>query len=68
MSSASIMETALRNDVAQCERRVHLATPRTVIGRGQLKMRGSNLALEVAQRDLDNAVQRLEQWLADKGR
>ena len=61
------MEIVLRNDVADCERRVRLATPKPVISKGKLIQRGDVAALEVAERQLARARQRLEQWLIDRG-
>ena len=68
MNAAKHMETALRNDVADCERRVIAAKPKPVISKGKLLQRGDLQMLEVAQRDLESAVRRLEHWLANKGK
>lgn len=68
MSSSSVMETALRNDVAECERRVIAAKPKPVISKGKLLQHGDLQMLEVAQRDLASAQRRLEHWLANKGK
>ena len=68
MSAATVMETALRNDVASCEARVRAATPKPVISKGKLVHKGSNEAYEIAARDLANARRRLEHWLGGQGR
>lgn len=67
MSGASVMEQALRNDVAECEKRVIAATPKPVLSHGKLVHRGSLPALEVAERELATARQRLEHWLGGRG-
>lgn len=65
MSAATVMEHALRNDVAACEVRVRLATPKPVISKGKLIHRGNADGLHRAERDLRNAQLRLERWLED---
>jgi hypothetical protein len=65
VGASKVMEAALRNDVAECEKRVIAATPRPVVSKGKLTHKGSNAVLEVAERDLATAQRRLENWLAD---
>jgi hypothetical protein len=68
VSAETVLEAALRNDVAECEKRVVAATPKPVISKGKLLHRGSNAALERAERELDKARARLEHWLGGRGR
>lgn len=65
MSAATVMEAALRNDVAECEKLVVRATPKPIISKGKLVRSSSVPALERAEQELATALLRLEHWLVE---
>ena len=67
MSADSVMEAMLKHDIEVCEQRVKAATPKPVLSAGKLVHRGSLGSLEVAERELAHAKERLERWLSERG-